>query len=304
MHRESAIEIVFKYIQLTAGAALGAASVVIFLIPADVVPSGVTGAAVLLNELLGIPVGLSNALINVPILYMGYRMLPGGWRNTVRTIYAVAAFSIIVDVMAGAFPDVAYTDDRFLNALFGGILGGVAGGIVYRTGTNFGGTSTLSLILQRRLGLPLSSTILYTDTAVIVAAGLVFGVEAALYALVVLFLGGIAADYVMEGPSVIRTVSVITEKTDEVTQAIMDRLQRGVTIIPAKGGYTRADRTMLYITISRSQVREFKALIDEVDPQAFIVIGQGHVAYGQGFKPIGKPPRQLTVAEPGRLPAD
>ncbi len=289
MHRESAIEIVFKYIQLTAGAALGAASVVIFLIPADVVPSGVTGAAVLLNELLGIPVGLSNALINVPILYMGYRMLPGGWRNTVRTIYAVAAFSIIVDVMAGAFPDVAYTDDRFLNALFGGILGGVAGGIVYRTGTNFGGTSTLSLILQRRLGLPLSSTILYTDTAVIVAAGLVFGVEAALYALVVLFLGGIAADYVMEGPSVIRTASIITTKTDEVTQAVIERLQRGVTIIPAKGGYTRADRTMLYVTISRSQVREFKALIDEVDPQAFIVIGQGHVAYGQGFKPIGTP---------------
>ncbi len=288
MQRESAIEVVFKYIQLTAGAALGAASVVIFLIPANVVPSGVTGSAVLLNELFGVPVGLSNALINIPILYVGYRMLPGGWRNTVRTIYVVAAFSLIVDVMVGAFPDVTYTDDRFLNALFGGIVGGVAGGIVYRTGTTFGGTSTLSLILQRRLGLPLSSTILYTDTAVIVAAGLVFGVESALYALVVLFLGGAAADYVMEGPSVIRTVSVITNKTDEVTKAVIERLQRGVTIIPAKGGYTREDRTMLYITLSRSQVHDFKALIDDIDPEAFVVIGQGHVAYGQGFKPVGK----------------
>lgn len=291
MHRESNIEIVFKYIQLTAGAALGAASVVIFLVPASVVPSGVAGVAVLLNELFGTPVGLMTMLINVPILYIGYRLLPGGWRNTVRTIYAVAAFSLIVDVMANAYPDVSYTDDRFLNSLFGGILGGVAGGIVYRTGTNFGGTSTLSLILQRRLGLPLSSTILYTDTAVVVAAGLVFGVESALYALVVLFLGGMAADYVMEGPSVIRTASVITTQTDAVTDAVIERLQRGVTIIPAKGGYTREDRTMLYITLSRSQVREFKALIDEIDPEAFVVIGQGHVAYGRGFKPVGKTPK-------------
>ncbi len=302
-YKETRLEIAFKYVQLTFAAVMGAASIVIFLVPAQVVPTGVTGVSVLLNELFGLPVGVMTMIMNVPILYIGYRMLPGGWRTTLRTIYVVVVLSVSIDLLTYVLPTTGYTDDRFLNALFGGIVGGIAGGIVYRGGVNFGGTSTLSLIIQRRFGLPLSSTILYTDTIVIFAAGAVFGVESALFALVVLFLGGVAADYVMEGPSVIRTVFIITDKPQEVAEVIMSRLQRGVTYLPARGMYTGQDRALLYVTVSRSQVNDLKHVVMDADEGAFVVIGQGHTAYGRGFKPLHqrqRPPHEpkLALVEP------
>lgn len=276
----------WKFLRITVGAVLNALAVVVFLIPADVVPSGVSGLAVILNELIGTPVGIVIILMNIPIMILGYRMLPGGWPMVMRTVFVIVLSSMVIDLLMPYMPEGGYSDDRFLNALFGGILGGISAGIIYQAGANLGGTSTLALIVQRRLGTPLSSTILYTDTLVIFIAGFVFGLEGALYALVVIFIGGIAADYVMEGPAVIRTAVIITDKPEEVSQAIINQLHRGVTMLPAKGMYTGKERAMLYITVMRTQVNELRQLIAEVDSGSFVVIGQGHTAYGVGFRPV------------------
>lgn len=281
-------ENIWKYFQLTVGAAIGAASVIVFLVPANVVPQGISGIAALLNALFGLPIGIVVLLINIPILYMGHRMLPGGWWMTVQSVFVVVLFSVFIDAFTLLLPEVGYSDDRLLNTLFGGILGGISGGIVYRTGTNYGGTSVLALILQRKFGLPLSTTFMYTDTVIILVSGFIFGIEGALYAIVALFLSGLASDYVMEGPSVIRTVFVVTEQPYEVSEAVMARLQRGVTAINARGMYTGKERSFLYITISRAQVNELRSVISDVDERAFIVVGQGHTAYGGGFKPVKK----------------
>ena len=173
-----------------------------------------------------------------------------------------------------------------LNALFGGMTGGIGVGLVYRAGATFGGTSTLALILQRRFGFPMSTTFLCTDTLIIIAAGLVYGWEGALYAAIALFTAGLATDYVLEGPSVIRTAMIITDKPEEISQRVFASLQRGVTSWKIKGEYTGTDRTMLYVTIARSQVRDLKDEISHVDPKAFIVIGMGHAAYGAGFRRV------------------
>lgn len=295
MERETIPQIIQIYGMLTVAALLGAFSVVTFLVPANLVPTGTTGAAVLFNELTGFPVGIMSILINIPILALGYRMLPGGWRVTVRTVFVVTVLSLAIDVLTYWLPAVEFTDDRFLNAIFGGIISGVAGGLVYRTGTNFGGTSTLSLIMQRKFGMPLSNTILYTDTAIIAAAGVVFGVEAALYATVVLFVGAAAADYTMEGPSVVRTATVISDHPNQLAKAVMKGLGRSVTHISAQGGYSRNERPMLYIAVSRSQVKELRDIIAFVDPSAFVVIEHAHTAYGNGFK---AKPRNVKLPEP------
>lgn len=275
------------YLQLIVGSFIGALSVVLFLVPSNVVPSGVTGTAVLINHgVPQLPIGAMVLAFNIPILYLGYRLLPGGWRMIIKAVLVVFMYSLMIDWLSGILPPEGFSDDRLLNAIFGGITGGLSGGIVYRTGANFGGTSTLALILQRRTGTPMSTTFLYTDALVIIAAGFVFGIEGALYAFIVLVLGGIATDYVMEGPAVIRTVIVITRQPEIVAQAIMAQVGRGVTAIPAKGMYTGEDRWMLYVTVSRSQVADIRQVVTDIDPNVFIVIGQGHAAYGQGFKPI------------------
>ncbi len=269
---------------LSVGAIINAASVVIFLTPFNIAPSGVSGLAVILNTLIGTPIGLMTLLMNVPIQYLAYRSL-GGLRPIIRTVFAVFVYSSSLDILGQFITPGIAGDDRMLNAIFGGVVGGLSIGVIMRAGGTLGGTSTLALLLQRRLGTPLSTTYLYTDIAVVFLAGLVYGWEGALYALIVIFISGLAADYVLEGPSVIRTAVIITDHADEVSQAILQQLGRGVTGWQATGMYTRQPRNVLYITIARTQVDDLRRIVVSIDPSAFIVIGQGHTAYGEGFRP-------------------
>lgn len=271
-----------RYILLTIGALLGAVGVTVFYTPANIAPSGISGIGVILNHLIGTPVGLVILLGNIPVQLLALRML-GGWRVVARTVYVVVIYSVAIDQLNLYFPTMAISDDNLLNAIFGGILGGIGGGLTYRAGGTFGGTSTLARILQNRLGTPLGSTYLYTDTFVVLLAGLVFGWPGALYAIITIFVDGTTADYVLEGPSRIRTATIITNKPDAVANVLLHELERGVTAWPGQGMYTHEERTILFVTISRQEVSDLRHLVFSADPDAFLVIGQGHTAYGEGF---------------------
>ncbi|MCD4686833.1 MAG: YitT family protein [Anaerolineae bacterium] len=273
---------------MTAGALISALGVVVFMIPAEVVPGGVSSVGVILNAVLGAPVGLVVILGNIPIQYIGARML-GGWRTLWGTVYVVAVWSLAVEV----FPLLGVegvSDDRLLNAVFGGALGGLARGLIYGAGRTLGGTSTLARILQDRTGTPMSTTFLYTDTAFIALAGIVFGWEAALYAVLALVINGMATDYVLEGPSVVRTAMIITNHPDAIADIVIHDLHRTVTRWDAEGMYAHQPHSVLYVTVSRSQARRLKDHVLAADPTAFIVIGQGHAAYGASFKRVRQHP--------------
>ena len=276
----------FRYSLIALGIVIGALSLIVFLQPLDIAPAGVAGASTLLNELFDTPIGLTIFLLNIPIQLLGYWMLPNGARVIGRSVVIILIFSVVIDNLGPLVPAGGISDERMLNALFGGITGGIGVGLVYRAGATLGGTSTLALILQRRFGFPMSTTFLCTDTLIIIAAGLVYGWEGALYAAVALFTAGLATDYVLEGPSVIRTAMIITDKPTEISQRIFANLQRGATSWTIKGEYTGLERTMLYVTVARSQVRDLKEEVSQVDPNAFVVIGMGHAAYGAGFRRV------------------
>ncbi|MEO8609252.1 MAG: YitT family protein [Chloroflexota bacterium] len=280
-------DILWRYLLLTVGAIIAALSVIIFMAPFNIAPGGVSGIAVILNyKDPRLPIGLMIIIGNIPIQLLGYRYL-GGWRVVVRTVFFVIVNAVLIDSLTPYLAHVTVGNDVLLNAVFGGILGGIGGGLVYRAGGTQGGTSTLGRIMQRKLGIPVSTSALYTDTGIILLAGLVFGWEAALYAMVALFIGGAASDYVLEGPSVIRTATIITDKPQEVGDGVLEEMGRGVTAWKGKGMFTDQEHTVLFVTISRQQVNELRALIHGIDPDAFVVIGQGHIAYGEGFKSIG-----------------
>lgn len=281
----------WNIILLTIGTVVNALSVIVFLVPFDIAPGGVSGIAVILNHLLNTPIGLMVLLGNIPILFLAHRML-GGWQVIAGTVFVVLLYSAALDVIPRLAQIEIVSEDRFLNALFGGIIGGVSGGLIYRAGATLGGTSTLARILQQKYGIPLSSSALYTDLGVYGLAGLVFGWEAALYAIVVLFVAAAASDYVLEGPSVIRTAFIITDHPQEVAHEVIAGLGRGVTAWDGTGMFTDQPHTVLFITVSRPQVNRLRRLVLEVDPAAFIVVGQGHVAYGKGFR---KPRRKIPA---------
>lgn len=281
----STLTIAIRIVLLITGTVLGALAVVIFQIPSQIAPGGIGGLAIILNHLFGFSVGLLVLLGNLPVLYIAYRML-GGWQVMASTVAVVFGFSLLIDVFTIYIPLEAVSDDRFLNALYGGIVGGIGGGLILRGGGTGGGTSTLGRVLQVKYGIPLASTTLYVDMLVVAAAGLVFGWEAALYALVSLFVYGATADYVLEGPSVIRTAIIITNRPQAVSQSVLERLQRGVTGWEGRGMFTESERTILYVTIGRSEVDALRRLVMQADPHAFLVIGQGQTAYGAGFRKV------------------
>jgi uncharacterized membrane-anchored protein YitT (DUF2179 family) len=276
-----------RLVLLTAGALLGAVAVNVFYTPANIAPSGISGIAIILNHLVNTPIGLVILIGNIPIQLLALRTL-GGWQVVARTVYALVIYSIAIDQLGPYFPSSGISDDHLLNALFGGILGGIGGGLVYRAGGTFGGTSTLARILQSRTGTPFGSTYLYTDTLTVLLAGLVFGWPGALYAMITIFVDGTTADYVLEGPSRIRTATIITNQPEAVAAVLMQQLGRGVTAWQGKGMYTHQERSILFVTVNRPEVSDLRRLVFSIDSDAFIVIGQGHTAYGEGFQMSGR----------------
>jgi uncharacterized membrane-anchored protein YitT (DUF2179 family) len=277
-----------QIILVSVGAVIAGIAVIVFEAPFNIAPGGISGLGIILNYLFGIPIGLFILLGNIPIQLIAYRML-GGWKVVAWTIYVLIIYSASIDLLTPYFPPQGIADDIFLNALFGGIVGGIGAGLIYRGGGTLGGTSTLGRILQQKYGIPLSSSSLYTDTAVIFAAGLIFGWASALYAMVALFVAAAVSDYVLEGPSVIRTAVIITDSPRSVADGILEEMGRGVTGWDARGMYTEHKHTVLYVTIGRAQVNELRKLVFSLDPYAFVVIGQGHSAYGHGFKETKAP---------------
>lgn len=272
-----------QYIQMLIAVMISAVAVTVFLAPFNIAPSGVTGTSVILNHVIGTPIGLVILILNIPIQILAYKVLPNSFRVVAHTLLVLLGYSLALDFVAQHIPTGGVSENVLLNAIFGGVLEGISSGLIIRAGGTFGGTSTLALILRRKFGMPMSTTLLYTDTLVICFAGLVFGWEAALFAIVMLFMSGAVIDYVLEGPSVIRTGVIITNQPEAVANAIIQHLGRGVTGWQATGMYTGQQRWVLYVSVARSEVNELRHIVATIDSNAFIVIGQGHTAYGEGF---------------------
>lgn len=272
-----------SFLLLTIGGLMLAVNVNLFLFPSNIAPGGVSGTAIILNDFTGWPIGLVMLVLNVPLLVLGFRHL-GRFHFLIRTLYVVLLYSVGVDVLARWLPPEGVTDDLMLNALYGGVMGGIGAGLVYRGHGTSGGTGIVGRVLQLRTGIPLSQVYLFTDGGVILVAGLVFGWEKGLYALVALFIWGVAADHVLEGPSVVRTAFIVTDRPEDVSRTVFSRLRLGITAWPAQGMFTTETHTVLFCTVSRPDVNVLKSVVVEADPRAFVVIGHGHQAIGGVFR--------------------
>ena len=268
---------------IAAGALLQALAIRLFLVPAQLVSGGVSGLAQIIYYYTGWPIGVMILLGNLPLFLLGWRFL-GGPRFALRTAFAVVAVAFFTDFLVFFLPQEGLTTDLVLNTLYGGLISGVGYGLVYRGRGTSGGSDILARILNHWRAIPISQSYLLTDSLIILLAGLSFSWENALYALVLLYVSGIAAEAVTEGSNVVRTALIITHQPKPVTDNILNQMQRGVTLLPARGAYSGVERTVLYCVISRSEVAQLKALVREADPQAFMVIGQAHEALGEGFR--------------------
>ena len=275
------------FILITIGTFLQAFAIRMFLVPGHLVSGGIGGLAQLINFYTGFPIGVMILIGNIPLLIIGWRHL-GGRRFAIRTAYAVVTVSFFTDLLVLFLPEQGVSSDLVLNTLYGGVIIGIGYGLVYRGQGTSGGTDILVRIITNWRSIPISQSYLLTDSVIILLGGLTYSWPNALYAIIMLFISGIAAEITTEGPNVTRTAFIITSNPDQVSQSILVDLERGVTAINATGVYTGSERTMLYCVITRSEVNILKSLVHDADPNAFIVIGQAHEVLGKGFKPLHK----------------
>ncbi|NOK70703.1 MAG: putative membrane-anchored protein YitT, contains DUF161 and DUF2179 domains [Chloroflexi bacterium AL-W] len=277
-----------RYILLTIGSVLFALAYSLFQIPFNIVSGGLAGIGIIVNYQFQVPVGMFIFLLNMPLLLIGYRYL-GGWRFVIATLYTIFMFSFAIDILT-AYPLVSepITSDLLLCAIYAGVLGGIGGGLIYRAGGNPGGTAILGRIIERQTGLPLSQVYLYIDGTIILAGGLVFGWEMVLLGLLVVFIGGLATDFALEGVSTVRTATIVTDKPEQLSQALMVGLQKGVSHWSITGGYSGQTHTMLFCTVQRPQVNDLKHIVAMVDPNAFLVVGNAYQALGSQFTSLRK----------------
>lgn len=257
----------------------------LFLVPAYLVSGGVSGAAQLINHLSNFPIGLMVLIGNIPLFFLGWRYL-GGLRFALRTAVAILIFSFFTDFLVLFISPEGVTDDLVLNSIYGGLMYGIGLGMVYRGKGTSGGSDILGRILNHRFGISISTSYLITDSLVVLLGGLVFDWERALYGLAVIYVSGLAAEIAFEGRAVYRTAMIITYDPEEVSKRIFTTLERGVTMLHGMGGYTHEERTVLYCVITQSEIPQLKEIVKEVDPRAFMVIGQVHEALGEGFRPL------------------
>lgn len=279
------------FILMFIGAVIAALSYSLFQVPYDIAAGGLAGIGIIINQFTGWPVGTMYLVMNIPLMVLGFFYL-GRWSFVLRTLLAVFVFSAATDLFSFYLPDMLdqypVTDDILLSAVYAGLVGGIGIGLIYRFGGTIGGTGIVGRIVQEKTGIPLSQLYLYTDGLIVLTAGVVFGWEIALYALLTLFLSGLATDYTLEGPSSVRTATIITLHPDEVSRALREGLGQSNSHWAITGGYTGQTRHMLMCTVYRPQVNTLKRILAEVDPNAFLTIGVAHQALGAGFVPLKK----------------
>lgn len=269
-----------SYLGITVGALLTALGLVLFLVPNKIAAGGVSGLATVIYHVFHLKVGLTMLALNVPLFLMGIKEL--GVRFGIKTLYGTIALSLFTDLITPYLK--AATQDLLLASIYGGIVTGLGLGIVFRFGGTTGGTDLAARIIHRYLKLSVGQSLLLIDASVIALAAMVFGLERALYAFLVVYLTAKVIDVVQEGEGFAKAALIVSEHSEQIGKAVMQDLDRGVTYLEGKGGFSGKQREILLVIISRSEVSRLKQLVAQVDPQAFMIISSVNEALGEGFK--------------------
>ncbi len=276
-----AARLALDYLVITLGVIIFNLSLDWFLVPNQIAAGGLSGVAVLLNARLGWPVGPVFLGLNVPLFLAGWRFL-GGNAFVMRTLYATALVGALVDPMAALAQPL--THDAVLATVYGGLLGGFGVGLVYRYRGSTGGTDIVALLVNRFTGISVGLGQLLADGVIVLASGIVLNLQLALYALIAIYLSIKVLDGVLEGFSNMRLAHIISDDPEPIIRAVLFKLNRGATILEGRGAYTKQERQILLIAITQREISQLKAIVAEVDPEAFIIIGNAAEVLGHGFK--------------------
>ena len=279
------LEKIKEYAIITFGIILVALSVEYFYAPNKIAAGGVTGAAIVINAVMpSLSIGMLTLVLNVALFVVAFVFIDG--KFGVKTIYASLGLSIIIWILEKFFNPIAVTNDLMMATVFGTLISAVGMAFVFNENASTGGTDILAKILNKFFHLDIGKSLLVVDFVITFASILIFGINVGLYAMLSVILLGLIVDRLIEGFNVCKSVFIISKKNDEISKYIINTLDRGCTFLKGMGAYTCQENDVLYAVISRNQFIKLKKFIKEIDPQAFITVGEVHEVLGEGFKNI------------------
>ncbi|MGM9540164.1 YitT family protein [Anaerovibrio sp.] len=277
--RKKARDWIKKYFLLLLGSLIYTTGLEIFLVPNNIIDGGVVGISIMASYLTGAPFGVFMILLNLPFLYMGYKQIGKSFAiSTVVSIVAISVLSIYFE------PIPSITGDYFLAAIFGGIITGAGVGLIIRHGGSLDGTEIVAIIADKKTTFSVGEVVMFFNLFILGSAGFVFGWDKAMYSLVAYFVISKMIDIVIKGLDESYAVMIVSDENEEIADALMHRLGRGVTFLHGQGAYTGDAKKVLYCVVTRLEVGKLKDIALEKDETAFVTINPVHDIVGGRFK--------------------
>lgn len=270
-----------EIIETIIGAFIMAIATSLFLLPNQLSSGGFAGIATIIYYFLKIPMGITILAFNIPLfLFAGYKL---GKSFLIKSIIGTITFSLAIDILDKLTP---LTQDRFLACIYGGIIIGLGTAIILKANSSTGGSDLISMLVRRyNPDIRTSNVIIIVDTIIVGLNVLFFReIEIGLYSAIAIYLMGKIIDVIFEGIYFTKLLIIISNKSQEISEEIGEKIRKGTTGLFGKGMYTNEHKTILICAASRGDVARVKQTAKKIDPKSFIIIANAREVVGLGFK--------------------
>lgn len=255
----------------------------LFFVPNGLLSGGVGGVGIMTQYLTGIPSGISVFFINLPIFIVGVKMLDKKFISYAFISMFVFSFWLTI---TKDFSQYFVVEDIFLGAAFGAVLNGLGMGLMFRNRTCQGGLDVVAAILKRKYNLNIGTGLMMVNTIIITLSSVLFGHIPAMYTLISMYIGYQILDKVQTGFNIQKNVVIVSDKSKELSTAIIEQMNRGITFLKGQGGYSHEDKNIIYCTLKSREIAKLKEIVNRVDPMAFFTITDVVEVKGRGFKSL------------------
>lgn len=282
--KESFGHLTLRLFMIIVGAGLAAGAIELLLIPNKIIDGGIIGVSLILNYLLGdnsifFSFAFLVVLLNIPFMYFGYKQI--GKTFTISSLFGIVWLALIESTLHNF---TMLEQEPLLATVFGGLMLGAGVGLVIRHGGSLDGTEILGILISKKIPFSVGEIVMFINIFVFGAAIFVYGLEQAMYSMMTYFIAYKTIDMVIQGLDETKACFIVTDHYDELSEAIQARLGRGITALHGEGGYTKEDKKVIYVVITRLEVTKLKSIIYETDESAFLTIMDTQETKGAKFK--------------------
>jgi len=281
-------QVMIQYVQIALGTAIMALGIYFFFLPHNLVVGGVSGLGIIIldysynNMGFAIPVWLTTLVVNIPLVLIAFKVFGPKFIAKTTFAYLFLTFSMF---LLEEYVTLTLDTDFFLASIIGGVVCGIGLGLIYRQMATTGGSVLIAALLHRIFKhIPTSRILMVVDWSIIALGFFVFGFERTMYAIISIFVSVKAMEYILEGLNFAKAAFIISEDSHKIATALTQQMNRGVTSLDGRGGYTGNEKNVLMCVVSKREIARLKEVVTGIDKRAFVIVADVREVLGEGFK--------------------